>query len=249
MRSLIICEGIDDLYILGHYLNKTEKWQPVLKSELPYGENYPANLKDNQKINSFEKLGNYLDIFAVGGDSRIGVAFDFLKVTNENNPEFLISQVFIVMDKDDDSVEKRLRQIEKTAKKKDLAIELLKNNQINKFTLSTVEKYELSVIPIVIPFDENGALETLLLTSIAGGDTEDKLVVELANKHIAAFLESGQQYKYLKQRRLVTKAKLASAISITHPDRAGVVRELLTSHNWENHSKIRDHFKMLNELL
>ena len=40
-----------------------------------------------------------LDIWAVGGDTCTDDAFDFLYQMNENNPNFLIEQVFIVMDK------------------------------------------------------------------------------------------------------------------------------------------------------
>jgi len=82
-------------------------------------------------------------------------------------------------------------------------------------------------------------------------DEEDQLVVTLAKKYIETFLTTmiGKKQKYLRKRRLKIKAELASAIAITHPDRAGIFRGLLTSHPWEEYEQVKAHFKMFNELL
>ena len=84
MRSLIICEGIDDVNIIGHYLAKTEKWKRVEESELPkpYA---PVDIGGNQKFEISKKGDDYLDIWAVGGDTCTDDAFDFLYQMNENN--------------------------------------------------------------------------------------------------------------------------------------------------------------------
>lgn len=112
------------------------------------------------------------------------------------------------------------------------------------------ENYQLSIIPVIIPFDETGALETVLLSAIESEDEEGAYVAKKAKAYIDDFCQSDKQDKYLKKRRLITKAKFSAAISITNPDRStAAFNALLMSHDWEKNEVINHHFSILNRML
>jgi len=255
MRSLIICEGIIDLYVLRRYLEKTESWNFIDRSTLPkyYGE-FPDESGENPKFESYRQGNNYIDICAVGSDTRIDEGFAFLYQLNKTNPIFPIKQVFIVMDRDKRQIEDRLKKIVSDARKQKIQINKLLNGISNMLALNFgVETLQLNVIPIIIPFDDFGSLETLLLKSIEQQSKENRHVVKNAEDYVDFYTDTFPNKKkrqYLTKDGLIAKAKLSATISITHPDRTAVpFRNLVMAHNWEEYEPIRKHFKMLNELL
>ena len=255
MRSLIICEGVTDSYVIQSYLEKTGDWKFANKKDLSkyYGK-FPDSTGGHPKFVTCKKGDDFVDICAVGSDTRIDEGFDFLSETNLTNLDFPIEQVFIVIDRDERIIEDRLKKITSDARRYNIEIDKLQNEKPNEFTLAFgVKKRQLVVVPMIIPFDDLGSLETLLLKSLAEQSDEDEQVVELAENYIDSYLKispSKKQRKYLKKNKLIAKAKLSSAISLTHPDRTEVpFRSLVMSHNWEEHDAIKKHFKMLNELL
>ena len=255
MRSLIICEGITDSYVLRSYLEKTENWKFANKSELPkYYGRFTNSTGEHPKFITCKKGDDYVDICAVGSDTRIDEGFDFLYETNLTNLNFPIEQVFIVMDRDERKIEDRLKKIMSDARRYKIEIDKLENEKSNEFTIAFgVKKHQLNVVPMIIPFDDFGSLETLLLKSIGEQGGESERVVELAENYIDSYIElfpDKKQRKYLKKNKYIAKAKLSSAISLTHPDRTEVpFRELVMSHNWEKYDSVKNHFKILNEML
>ena len=172
-------------------------------------------------------------------------------MVNHRNPESGIEQVFIFLDRDDSEVEECLVAMRNKMKDCGLPVGDLKNNQCNVFPFEIEDEiYQLNVIPVIIPFDEKGALEDVLLSAIADEGEEGKFVVHLAKEYINKFLKSGRQGKYLQKKRFKTKAEFSAAISITNPDRSTVAfNTLLMSHPWEEKEVIRRHFKILTDAL
>jgi len=255
MRSLIVCEGKTDLYVIQRYLEKILNWKYVDKSALPdrYG-GFPDESGENPKFETCKKGDDYVDICAAGTIERMDEGFGFLYRLNQQNLNFPVTQIFIIIDRDKREIEDRLKKIITDARRYGVQINKLQNEKSNKFELTFgVETYLLNVIPIIIPFDEYGSLETLLLKSIGGKNDEKKYVTSLAENYVESYIDMYPDKKkrlYLKKDKLPAKAKLSAAISITHPDRTAVpFRELVMSHNWEEHKLIKEHFKMLNELL
>ena len=99
---------------------------------------------------------------------------------------------------------------------------------------------------LIIPFDEEGALETFLLKAIASKDEYDNEIIEKGN----IFVETvDPQKKYLVRRRYVTKAKLDVYFSIRTPvDQFTERQNILKSINWEDYEYIQDSFRKLREL-
>jgi len=251
MRSLILCEGHDEVYFLGYYLHKTDGWFYYENEELSENYDLPKNKARNQIIEVYKKGNNSVAIWGVGGKDNFTKSFKFLEMVNHRNPEFGIEQVFVFLDRDDTEIEECLVVMGNKMRDCGLPVGDLKNNQCNAFRFEIEdETYQLNVIPVIIPFDEKGALETVLLDAIASVDDEGKFVVQGAKSYIDGFLKSGRQAKFLRKKRLEVKAEFSAAVSITNPDRSTVKFDtLLMSHPWEEMEIIRRHFGILNDEL
>lgn len=63
----------------------------------------------------------------------------------------------------------------------------------------------------VIPFEENGALETFLLNAISQNDEYDKEIINKGNIFVD---EIDSEKRYLNRRRYITKAKFDVYFSV-----------------------------------
>ena len=108
MRSLILCEGHDEVYILGYYLYKTNGWMRQESGELSEGYKLPRNRDRNQLIEVYKKESDLVAIWGVGGKDNFTKSFKFLEMANRINPESAIEQVFILLDRDHLDIEECL---------------------------------------------------------------------------------------------------------------------------------------------
>ena len=67
MRSLILCEGFDDVLLLGYYLFKTVGWRFNSKGVFAKLYNFPKLDFKRQAVEIYEKGNDLLGIWAVGG--------------------------------------------------------------------------------------------------------------------------------------------------------------------------------------
>ncbi len=254
-RSIILCEGFDEVYILGYYLFKTNSWKIVTRNKnKKFSEYYslPEVNPRNQLIEIYEKEDNRLAIWSVGGKDNFFKAFKSIKDINLNQPDNAINQIFIIQDRDNSDIKEAVEKIKSLLDKNGIYINELNNNDLNiwKFE-SEGESYTTSIIPIVLPFDEQGAIETLLMKAIKESSLEEKYIVEEANKYIERFLiPEPKLSKYLIHERERLKAKFSAVISITNPDRStATFNTLLMSHAWEEKEEVKNHFQLLNKFL
>lgn len=250
MKSLILCEGFDDMYILGYYLYKTDGWVRKRDGKISELYDFPKVNFRNQGIEVYEQGHKTLAIWCVGGKDSFEESFNFLKRINENHPEEGFEKVFILTDRDNFEIVQHLKIIKDKMYECGLAIDELENNQYNKLEYE-VEKeiYKLDIVPVIIPFDQTGALENVLMEAISGTSKEDELIVEEAEKYVDKLVEDVRVERYLKNPRQILKAKFSSVISITNPDRStALFNDLLTTHPWEEKEEIVKHFKIFNEI-
>lgn len=250
MNSIILCEGFDDVFILGYYLFKTQNWRYDKGGKISELYDFPKVHFRNQIIEVYKKERDSLAIWCVGGKDSFDKAFRFVKNINDQHPEEGIQKVFILTDRDESEIGECLEIIETKMKEVGLDVSHLRNNRKNSFDFNVEgEKYFLDVMPIIIPFNENGALETILLAAIEESGDEDRFVVSEAKKYVDKFIQSGRLKKYLQHDRLILKAKFSASISITNPDRSTTLFDtLLMSCPWEEKEVIRKHFEILEEL-
>lgn len=251
MNSIILCEGFDDIFFVGYYLFKTNTWTIEKNRKISDLYDFPDIKHRNQAIEVYGKGDNTISIWCVGGKDSYEQSFKFMQKINEQFPQEGFQQVFLLCDRDNSEIEDCLTIIEETMKKYGLAVGKLNNNVPNQFQYEVEgDIYNFCVIPIIIPFDETGALETVLLKAIEETGEVDSFIVHEGKKYIDGLLNMGVQKKYLKHDRLVLKAKFSSVISVTNPDRStALFNALLMSNPWEEKESIKEHFGIFDRLL
>lgn len=248
MKSLILCEGVDDVYVIGYYLHKTMGW--TRNPKLKVSDIYNFSKFRNGKIEKYELETNIVVMWDVGGKDRFESSLKAVSDIFYEHPKDCFNQVFIVMDKDDDSEESLLEGVNQNLK--NVGIKNISALTVNKKNIHSDivedEEYSIAFIPVLIPFDGNGALENILMTAIASEGDEEELVVEKAKRYIDDLKENIK--KYLHHDRIELKAKFSAVISVTNPERStATFDKLLMSHEWEKYPTISRNFSAFNQFL
>ena len=251
MRGLILCEGFDDVLILGYYLFKTQGWVYDPKGVFSKLYDLPKIDTKRQTVEVYKRGADLIGIWAVGGKDSFNEAYKFVHRVNSLNPKEGIDKIFIIADRDKGNIEECLDSLREKMNVCGLQVTNLYNHQVNQDIYEIEgEKYSVEIVPIVIPFEQTGALETVLTEGIAETGEEEQYIVECANEYIAKILDSGRLHKYLQHERLVLKAKLSAVISITNPDRStNLFDKVLMSWEWEKKEVVKKHFAVLTECL
>ncbi len=251
MRSLILCEGFDDVLILGYYLFKTQGWRFDPNGVFSKLYAFPKLDKKRQTVEVYKKGADLIGIWAVGGKDSFDEAYRFVQNVNSLNPNEGIDKIFIVSDRDKEEIEDCLKALYEKMNICGLKVAKLTNHQVNQYFYEVEEeKYCLEVIPVIVPFEQTGALETVLTEGIAETGDEERYIVDSANTYITELLKSGRLYKYLQHERQVLKAKLSAVISVTNPDRStNLFDKVLMSWDWETKEAVKKHFEAITDSL
>lgn len=245
MKSIIICEGETDFVFLQHFMIKVNGWNDSKQMPNP---SFRSNV-NNSLSRDFFKDSNMLTIISCGGCGNIKTVFEEVIRRNENEIEDSerYSKIVILTDNDEDCVEKKI------------IFELndiLKNKvQIsnNKWTTLTFEdtvhnQFDSDLLLLIIPFDENGALESFLLESISKENTYDAEIIKKAKEFVD---NADPEKKYLSHRGFVTKARLYAYFAIRIEPTVNQFRQrqnVLTNVPWEKYENVRTVFKELKKL-
>lgn len=243
MKSIILCEGGTDLTLIQYFMEKVNGWK--------YHSNRPK-LFDLEQQKRFKKEDKILEIGATGGCSEIPKYFS--KILNSqrigSNSEERYENIVIITDNDEiDTFDNMKTTLEKLFNEHSVTVEnnIANDNWINCTCENGAQDIiNFRVLLLIIPFDEEGALETFLLKAIASNDKYDNEIIEKGND----FVETVDPQKiYLSKRRYVTKAKLDVYFSIRTPvDQFTERQNILKNINWEEYEYIQDSFKKLREL-
>lgn len=252
MNSVILCEGLDDVLILGYFIHKIskgEKW--VYNNKIKVSENFDfSTLNKKKEIQSVYTRGkDKLLIWGVGGKNSFNQPMKALCKFNTNFPNERFEKIVIFSDKDKSKIDECIGEIEELFKKNGWDVSL-ENNKQNEFKYDVDgEIYKIVMAPLIIPFEVDGALETVLMAGISATDDEDKLVVDLAKKYIKNVIENDKITKYLTHDRLKLKAEFSAVISIINPDRSTALYDkLLMSQNWEEKEVVKKHFELIEKM-
>lgn len=241
MNSVILCEGRTDGIILSYYLKTTAGWN-FCKN--PSSITISVKMS-NQEVNWYTNgKGDYLLIFAVGGkDNFRNVYRDYIRnIILNYDEERSFSKLVLLRDVDDNSVETIINENRSILK-------LETENQkwvTSQYTDLFGMKQKIEVLSIVVPKDDEGALEHVLLKSISEKEY-DKNIVEKSGE----FIENLQPHarEYIGTDRLKIKAKLATVFAVLSPERTFMeIDQVLNSVNWEQYSEIHSNFHMLTEI-
>lgn len=264
MKSILICEGKTDTILLSYYLNKTQGWKSANTQE---GKQY---IKENNLKGEIKNIINietnkecsmswyYVDtellaICSSGGNSGIPDAFNQILTWNVSGSDKSVDKVVIITDRDDDNVENDIIEkiMELCESQKNFIKGDLKNNE---WCVADYEKdgdnKTLDILLMVIPFDEQGTMETFLLNCLSETGDDEKLLVEKCRGFIknAKNIEKVRE-NYLKERGITPKAEFSSYFSITSPNRTFEKGDkILKSIPWEKYSTFQETFKLLDSL-
>lgn len=241
MNRLILCEGKSDAILLSYYLGKVCGWQFTKK--IPKDLAIKASSPEDS-VCWYERGTDRLLICAVGGKDNFGKYF-----TKELLHPFIhtnaFSKIAIVIDRDD----REIGEIE-TSLRKEFAPYLsdLSNNSWNRcdYTDSFGIPNSVETLLVVIPADQQGALETVLLSAISE-NPYDRNIVEKCKEFVKAIRPEAS--RYISSNRLQVKANLSVTWAVQSPQKVfDFLDEQIQSVRWEKSETLRACFHKLEEI-
>ena len=242
MNKLILCEGETDAILLSYYLELTCLWKHC---------NAPSGLKIRVEMNRGESAYWYqrdkdnLLICAVGSKDSFGFFFENRISSPLYDTDEAFSRIALVIDHDEESVSSIEEKIQScfppvTAN--------AKNNKWirNEYTNSYEQTKELDFLLLVIPSDQQGVLESLLLEAISE-NPYDKNIVEKSQEYVNRI--TPEATRYLDKRRLIPKAYLGVTWAIQSPQKVfKFIDEQIRLVQWEKSTVLSKCFHQIMEI-
>lgn len=246
MNNVILCEGSTDYFLLQYYMREAHEWNDDKTIQA-------GILKmPGQKSRNLRKNTNILTIMAVGGCSKLGSGLE--AVLNKNflaqpNLSDAFSKIVIITDRDEVGTEEAfIQKLQQVLNRYNVNYSALSNNSWTDCSMLNQMGVAInfSILLLVIPFEENGAIETFLLNAIGNKDTYDKTIINKCNQFVE---QIDPDKKYLTSRRYITKAKFDTYFSIRTPVEQYTERQnILKNVKWEEYNDIQTAFKKLGDL-
>jgi hypothetical protein len=254
MKSVIICEGNTDLVLIQYFLEKTYQWEYV---SVKRPDDLMNKLTEPRNQKWFRHpSGHSLCIVSAGGCSKIPVMLNKCLDYNAMGPLYPYDCIAIVCDRDEAGTEASFLSslsTELTHYHVRFENEFIHNvwNTIT-YTDALQNNRSLKCLPLVIPFEDTGAIETFLLDalSIASERDDPEMIDKQVIQQCIHFIDNlDSKNKYLTRRRDKTKAKFDSVFVVMSPAEAFSDRQtLLRSVPWEQFETVQEGFKQLGKL-
>ena len=241
MKSIIICEGPTDFILLQYFMRKVNNWDEGQESK-----NKPKGF-EKSRSRDFQKGENSLRIICADCCSRMPLLLSKILENNflASSSDEVYSKIVYLTDNDEEQTKEEvflnLKKIWNT--QTDFV-----NNSWTSMEIDNERLDDLSVdfLPLVIPFEETGAIETFLLQTLASAKKYDASVIDRGNKFVDLIASENE---YLKHRRDITKAKLDVFFSVKTPAEQFTQRQnILKNVPWEEYENIQESFKELKKL-
>lgn len=238
---MILCEGNSDRALIGCYMEGISEWR------------YAGKIKDDP----FNK--EQITWYSCGNDSYIGIwennGHDFSKaieaIAKRESKDHIVERILIVTDHDDQSAEVNRPQSIADRIQKEFKCDgrqgLLKANEWITITYeSGFGPADCDVGYLLVPQDEEGALETFMLQALAEDKDENADTI----RQVKQFVRDYKSEVYLKRRRDRVKARLGIALSIFEPDKSTYnMREIINTADWTQYDASHRQFQMVRELI
>lgn len=257
MNSIILCEGNDDLWMIGYFLHKAcnNSWNYSPDKKISDNFKLPKDTR-REKAEVYTNGVDNVVVYAVGGKDCFKKAIHFVLKINSRYPEERFQQIVIVRDRDNDSVEMVLNNFQQFFEdfeesdyklQQDIVLKDKENITLN--YIYRENSYSFNVATIIIPFDCEGCLETILINSISKKGEEERYICESAKSYIDSYLSNYQNHQYITKQREDIKAKFSSVISIINPTMSTkVMNDVLMEFEWEKSPYICENFRLLKDL-
>lgn len=247
MKNIIFCEGRTDAILLSYYLGKVIGWN--FDKKLTKNIGLPIRNWENEEVSVYVKDNNELVVWAVGGQDNFNFAISKIVESNKIlEKENAYNKLIILKDRDQDEVDQLvLKEIETVFTSNGIHVSITDNNSwIQSIYFNEYEEQnQMKILPIIIPFDKNGALETFLLDAICEMGEEESQIVDKSKEFISGF----SLMKYLNTQRLKVKGELAVSLGTLFPQKTFTpIDSMLKNIRWEEYKTIQEGFKKLEEI-
>jgi len=250
MKSVILCEGSDDLWFISYFLHKTAGWN-IDEHVKDHWSNYKIPiLNHHQKTNYIVNDTSFSVIWSVAGKDQFKQALDSLynKIL-QDYPQDPIESIVLVCDHDDEDVNAKLSEISGW-----LPTNYRVTSNLRPITSThEIDGYSVDVrfTPIIVPYDECGAIESILINSVQTGKEHGATIVSRANEYINGLLSNPDIVSsYFPHKRLMIKAKFSAVIAAINPTHSTEqFKGLMLSCPWEDSEYINRHFTIILELI
>lgn len=261
MNSVIICEGETDVTLLQYYMQNKFDWKYAdnkLKNDWVKSGKM-SNLREYKKAKYLYRNDDKLVIISADSYSKIPNVLSSIDEINKIDVNVNFDKIVIVTDNDDKESEHNFFNILNeflTQNKYIYNTNMLKNNEWlsinyskNDYITSIGTTYEAELLPIVIPFAENGALETVLLNGIREIDDLHNEVIDFSCDTINVAHNKFSE-KFLTGRSDCLKAKFDLAfIILTERDEYTRRKQYLQKNfKWEEFDSVNQAFSKLEQL-
>lgn len=213
MKSILLCEGKSDAILVSYYLNKVKGWEFYGKKD-KRKVTIPIRNNENEELNWYCLGEDILSIWAIGGKSNFNYAIDQILTINKlADKEDAFNKIILLTDRDNSSNnEDILNELMEHLKEVNL-----RNNEWANMVYSNEfqEEIVVEILPIIIPFNKTGALETFILDAICEMGKEEKQIVDKSKSFISDFI----LVNYLNTERLRVKGELAVALGTMFPQK------------------------------
>lgn len=244
MKSVILCEGGDDLWFLAYYLHKRARWAPTAIINSIWKNYQISALNNRQEVKCFSCGNDHVVIWSACGKDSFEKSIQSVLHLIDTYPFDPVDSIAIVRDRDDDSTPQILESMESW---------IGNNIRLENKTTSTLYReiddcyVKTYFTPVIIPFSEEGAIETILKRAIKEQGEEESTIVDEADKYISALMTTGLVgNKYLSHSRLVLKARYSAVIAATNPDHStGLFQSMVMACPWEQSSHVKEHFDVV----
>lgn len=241
MNGLILCEGPSDAILLSYYLGRVKGWTHSKKA--PDGLDIKRKA-DNQSVEWYKRGEDYLLICGVGGKDHFGGFYEEA-LSAPIIRSFGFDCFAIVTDRDDRDVadiESAIGAAIPDFFTDSCAGHWRETQYLDSFGIPQVMKTLL----LVIPTEQQGALETVLLDAISE-NSYDKNIVDKSKAFVSAIRTEAE--RYISSSRLQLKADLGVVWAIQSPEKVfTVLNEQLIAVQWERSQTLRTCFGPLEEI-
>lgn len=236
-KGIILCEGLSDMFLLAQILQKRNNWSFIKKHK-------GINFSDNNIAWYLNSKNEDYAIWPVGGCNFIPALREILRL---EQLEHQVESLIIITDHDDDSAsDARPREISKEINNS-LKVKLELSENLNQWhDISFEDSFSnqrcMHICYLLVPIENQGALETFMLNSLSNQCDAKKEAI----KQVKAFLHEFSSNKFLTKRREKIKAELSVSISIFNPDRMfDTLKELIESIDWVKFENTNKQFNAL----
>lgn len=243
MKSILLCEGKSDAILVSYYLNKVKGWEFYGKKD-KRKVIIPIRNNENEEANWYRLGDDILSIWGIGGQSNLKYAIEQVLIINKlADREDAFNKIIILTDRDNSvNDEGLLNELSEYLEE----VNLQNNEWVDKeYTNEFQDVIEVKILPIIIPFNKSGALETFILDAICEMGEEEKQIVDKSKEFISGF----DLMNYLHTQRLKVKGELAVTLGTLFPQKTFTpIDSMLKNINWEEYKTIQEGFIKLEEI-